>query len=116
MPFSRVTVRDTGSEVKTTHLTPCSASPALEAVPESNKELFEELFHNVLQCGGTRDKNGNNIAAIGRKNMRSAAWPGSSLSQRTFLTIYGVKFVMNTSPYLTPDFFWAVYGVTTRLI
>jgi hypothetical protein len=111
-----VTVRDPKSEVEFAAFLPCSASPALEAVPESNDELFEELFHNVLQCGGTRDKNGNNVPGLGRKNMRSTAVPGSSLGKRWCGMIYGVKFVMNTSPYLRPDFFWAVYGVSTRFI
>jgi hypothetical protein len=64
---SRVTVHNPESEIESTHLAPCSASPALEAVPESNKKLFEELFHDVLQCGGTRDKNGNNVRAMGAK-------------------------------------------------
>jgi hypothetical protein len=43
-------VRNPKSEVEFAAFLPCSASPALEAVPESNDELFEELFHSVKQC------------------------------------------------------------------
>jgi hypothetical protein len=51
VPLRRVTVRDPESEVEPIIVPPCSASPALEAVPESNKKVFEELFHDVKQCG-----------------------------------------------------------------
>jgi hypothetical protein len=51
VPLRCVTIRDPESEVEPIIFPPCSASPALEAVPESNKKVFEELFHDVKQCG-----------------------------------------------------------------
>jgi len=50
VPLRSVTIRDPESKVECATFLPCSASPALEAVPESNKKLFEELFHSVMQC------------------------------------------------------------------
>ena len=50
MPVRCAAVRDPKSEVEFAAFLPCSASPALEAVPESNKKMFEELIHDVKQC------------------------------------------------------------------
>ena len=108
MPIGCVTVCHPESKVEFTAFLPCSASPASEAVPESNKELFEELFHDVVQCERSRDKNGNNVPGVVTQGYEEHG--GAGLLSRKAMTrmIYGVKLVMNTSPYLRPDFFWAV--------
>ena len=51
MTLRRASVRHTESEAEETAFSPRSASPSLEAVPEPNEKLFEELFHDVKQCG-----------------------------------------------------------------
>ena len=51
VPMRSASVRHTESEVEETAFPPRSASPSLEAIPESNEKLFEELFHDVKQCG-----------------------------------------------------------------